>query len=60
LLQIAQRQFFFNEFLDASFHPCALFGHERVEDIVEWFRDVQWFDTVDLREAKALLEEFGA
>jgi hypothetical protein len=35
LAQIAQRQFFLNEFLGTGFHPCALFGRERAQNIVQ-------------------------
>jgi hypothetical protein len=33
--QIAQRQFFFDEFLGAGFHPCALFGRERAQHVIQ-------------------------
>jgi hypothetical protein len=35
LAQIAQRQFFFDEFLGAGVHSCALFGRERAQNIVQ-------------------------
>jgi hypothetical protein len=35
LAQIAQRQFFFDQFLGADFHPGALFGRERAQHVVQ-------------------------
>jgi len=35
LPQIAQRQFFFDEFLGVGLHQCALFGRERDQNVFQ-------------------------